>query len=250
MYLRIAIVVAEEHRNEIELTLRRMVGDAIRVISISHSIEEARIRAALIGPDIIVVGSEFGVEPIVGMIRPESSLSPMVIAWSREPEEFLEGASQLAGRIGPQTPREAVVALFESCAHTITERKSIRSSVFRHPETSYKPDIIALPHQHGIDVRPVESIIHVKGEGNYTQVTFDKGGDILMSRTIGDYEDVLPPATFLRVHRSHIINIHHVRKIIRGKVMRVLLSNGEEVEVSDGKRDALLGMINIVRRRT
>jgi len=125
----------------------------------------------------------------------------------------------------------------------------MRTQMFRSPEAPYHPDIIALPDHSGLVVRPTDSIIHVKGEGNYTQVTFDRGGDILMSRTIGDYEDALPENTFLRVHRSHIINIRHVRRIIRGKMMRVILSNGDEIEVSDAKRDILLGMINIVRRK-
>lgn len=249
MYLRLTLVVVEEYRHVVESKLRACVGDAIRVVSICGSIEEARIRAALVEPDVIVIGPGHGLAEVRTLVRADSVTAPLLVIWGDCLDGSSQGADGIAGYLSNDSPVDAVVTVFELCARRIAQRRAMRTTVIRHPESSYRSDIIALPHQHGIDVRRTESIIHVKGEGNYTQVTFDKGGDIIMSRTIGDYEDVLPEGTFLRVHRSHIINIHHVRKIVRGKMMRVQLSNGDEVEVSDSKRDALLRMINVVRRR-
>ncbi|MBU3699611.1 MAG: LytTR family transcriptional regulator [Candidatus Kapabacteria bacterium] len=249
MYLRVALVVAEEYRYVVESTIRVCAGDAIRIVSVCRTINEARIRSALVEPDVIVVGPGYFPHEIASLARPDFGVPPQIVVWISGDQQPLIGIEGLVGHIGPQTPREVIVGLFETCAQITSQRRVLRTTTMRHPEAVYRPDIIALPHQHGIDVRPTESIIHVKGEGNYTLVSFDKGGDIIMSRTIGDYEEVLPANTFLRVHRSHIINIHHVRRVIRGKVMRVVLSNGDEVEVADSKRDSLLGLINIVRRR-
>lgn len=249
MYLRLALVVTDEHRYTIETKLRSCVGDAIRIISICGSIDEARVRSALVEPDVIVIGPGFDPISASMLARLDSAVSPQLILWADHAPELSEGADPFTGRMNLESAQDMVVSLFELCARHVAQRRSMRTQMFRSPEAPYHPDIIALPDHSGLVVRPTDSIIHVKGEGNYTQVTFDRGGDILMSRTIGDYEDALPENTFLRVHRSHIINIRHVRRIIRGKMMRVILSNGDEIEVSDAKREILLGMINIVRRK-
>ncbi|MEY3385222.1 MAG: hypothetical protein RIR53_33 [Bacteroidota bacterium] len=249
MYLRVALVVAEEDRYVIESTIRVCAGDAIRIVSVCRTIHEARIRSALVEPDVIVIGPGFPTDEIMTLMQSDSGVPPQLVAWIGREDESLIGMDGLSGHISAHTPKDVIVGLFASCAQIVAQRRGMRSTTIRHPETIYRPEIIALPHQNGIDVRPTESIIHVKGERNYTQVSFDRGGDMIMSRTIGDYEEVLPANTFLRVHRSHIVNIHHVRRIMRGKVMRIVLSNGDEVEVSDSKRDALMSMINLVKRR-
>jgi two-component system LytT family response regulator len=71
----------------------------------------------------------------------------------------------------------------------------------------------------------------------------------MLSRTIGDYEEILSGAGFIRVHRSHIVNMRHVRRIIPGKIPRIVLTNGDVVSVSDRYREMLMSKLNIIKRK-
>ena len=55
-----------------------------------------------------------------------------------------------------------------------------------------------------------------------------------------DYETLLEDAGFVRIHKSYLINLLHVKEYIRGEGGSVLLSNGHEVEVSRRKKDLLM----------
>lgn len=110
-------------------------------------------------------------------------------------------------------------------------------------------DVIALPVLSGIELRDRRTIVRIQGEGNYTRVIFVNDPPIILSRTIRDYAPVLEHSGLLRVHRSHLVNIVHVRRILRGKTPRLLMCNGDEVDVSTTYRDKLFAAVRIVERR-
>lgn len=250
MVLRVLLFANEEHHAMIERRLREAAGEAIDIVCRCTDANEVRIRRALLDPDVICTGPGVDGAQLALGHRPESPGLPHVIQiggstlsmW--DPER-----STLPDDWSANPPLEDIVGKLEACALSVGQGRVAARGVIRHPTAEYQPDLIALPHQRGIEVRSVMSIVHVKGEGNYTVIHFDKGNQLVMSRTIGDYDDVLPEGPFIRVHRSHIVNLYHVRKIVRGKVMRLILSNDHEIEVADSKREMILGIVNLVRRR-
>ena len=47
-------------------------------------------------------------------------------------------------------------------------------------------------------------------------------------------------SNFFRIHNSHLINMAHVRKYLKGKTPRVVMSDGTEIDISTRKKDAFL----------
>ncbi len=129
-----------------------------------------------------------------------------------------------------------------------TERAASHPFVLREA-ASQMAKMIALPLQSGIDIRPCDQIVHVHGEGNYARVVFQRDPSVIVSRSIGDCEETLHDRGFLRVHRSHLVNLVHVRRVLRGKQQRLCMSNGDEVEVSERYRDELMEHLNVIGRR-
>lgn len=129
-----------------------------------------------------------------------------------------------------------------------TDRAASHPFVLRET-ASQMAKVIALPLQNGIDIRPCDQIVHVHGEGSYARVVFQRDPSVIVSRSIGDCEETLHDRGFLRVHRSHLVNLVHVRRVLRGKQQRLCMSNGDEVEVSDRYRDELMEHLNVIGRR-
>ncbi|MBI1306687.1 MAG: response regulator [Bacteroidetes bacterium] len=98
---------------------------------------------------------------------------------------------------------------------------------------------IALPNADGLDFIEIRDIVRCEADSNYTHV-YLTNEKLLISRTLKDIEKLLPAEQFFRVHQSHLINLRHIRKYVRGKTGYILLKDGTSIPVSrDRKMDFL-----------
>lgn len=85
-----------------------------------------------------------------------------------------------------------------------------------------------------------DEIVRCEAQGNYTDVFLNPSASLLITKTLKHYEAILPPSTFFRVHKSHIINLSYVRRFIRGKQGMIEMNDGTMIEVSLRKKETLL----------
>lgn len=66
----------------------------------------------------------------------------------------------------------------------------------------------------GDDAIPIDtsSIVSIKGAGDYTEVT-TRNGRHLAHITLARFESMLDSASFVRIHRSNIINLAHIARL-------------------------------------
>ncbi len=80
---------------------------------------------------------------------------------------------------------------------------------------------------------PITDILHLEASGDYTIISTNDD-QFLSSSGIGKLEDKLDPTIFIRVHRSTIINIRHLKEIekhFNGGLI-VKMDNGKSFNVS------------------
>ena len=90
---------------------------------------------------------------------------------------------------------------------------------------------LILPTIDGFEVVHHRQIIRLKGNGNFTDVFLKDGSKKMVCRFLKHFEELLEPP-FVRIHKSHIINIDHVAKYHKGAGGYVVLQDGSEIEVS------------------
>ena len=61
----------------------------------------------------------------------------------------------------------------------------------------------------------VKDIIRVESSSNYSTIYLEGGKKILVSKTLKEYDELLTPYKFLRIHNSHLININKIVKFIK-----------------------------------
>lgn len=93
-----------------------------------------------------------------------------------------------------------------------------------------------------------EDIIRLEARSNYTWVVFDGKKNMLVSKTLKDFEKQLDfvNTPFLRVHQSHIVNINHCLRYKREDGGLLELKDGASVSVSSTKKEELLKRINLL----
>jgi|SRR5689334_17789623 len=104
---------------------------------------------------------------------------------------------------------------------------------------------IALPQREGYEFIDVSSIIHCEAEGAYTKVFIRERKAMLISRTLGDVEELLPPDMFQRIHHSTLININYISQFLRSDGGYVVLTSGEKLSVSKAKKEMLMARLGL-----
>jgi DNA-binding LytR/AlgR family response regulator len=92
---------------------------------------------------------------------------------------------------------------------------------------------IAIPTLDGILLFPLGDITWLEAAGSYTTIHFSNQKTVLASRGLVEFEHICSEGEpFFRVHKSHIVNLNHVVKYLRGEGGQVVLDNGDCVDVS------------------
>lgn len=99
---------------------------------------------------------------------------------------------------------------------------------------------LCIPSLRGFQVVEINEIIYCEASSNYTNFHFTNRASICASKPIHEYEELLADCNFVRVHKSFVVNLEHVKEYIRGEGGSVILSNNHEVEVSRRKKDMLM----------
>lgn len=88
----------------------------------------------------------------------------------------------------------------------------------------------------------IHDIIYVEGMAEYLRIHLagqDKPIVVLLS--MKKMEERLPSLDFMRIHKSYIINLHHIAEINKS---RVVLDNEKDIPIGDSYREKLNDYIN------
>lgn len=128
------------------------------------------------------------------------------------------------------------------------KKKSINQNqqlnILKDQVTFYNIGRIALPTDQGFEFVDFKNIIRCCAERNYTLFILANREQIIVSRNLGEFEDLLPSGNFIRVHHSYIVNILHIRKYIKGRTGHLIMSDGANIPVSTSRKEALLGLFS------
>jgi len=105
---------------------------------------------------------------------------------------------------------------------------------------------LCLPTSKGFMVLKLEDIVYCEAERSYTVFHLENRKTVMVSRPLLDYDALLQDTSFLRIHKSFLINLLHVKEYQRGEGGIVIMSDGAEIEVSRRKKEIFLMKIREV----
>ncbi len=102
---------------------------------------------------------------------------------------------------------------------------------------------IALPEINGFIIVKVNDIVRCEGERNYSRVFFTNGSSVLVSRTLLDFDNLLVPHGFFRIHRSHLINLKNVNRYLKTDGGVVEMKDKTQLPISPKFKDDFLNRV-------
>ena len=107
---------------------------------------------------------------------------------------------------------------------------------------------LCLPTFKGFIVLKLEDIIYCEVERSYTVFHLEGNKTVTVSKPLLEYDDLLQDTSFFRIHKSFLVNLHHVKEYQRGEGGMVIMSNNAEIEVSRRKKDQFMVKVKEVFR--
>jgi len=102
---------------------------------------------------------------------------------------------------------------------------------------------IALPTLDGIIFVKIKEILRCESDNNYTNIFLRDAKKIIVSKTLKEYDEMLTPFNFFRIHKSHLINLAFLARYKKGEGGYVEMEDGAELDVSRRRKEEFLNAL-------
>lgn len=115
------------------------------------------------------------------------------------------------------------------------QEKALESTVMM-PKDLAENGKMTIPTQDGFEILDIQDILYCKADDNYTHIFLKNERKKLVSKTLKYFEEALKKNSFVRIHKSYLVNVNYIINYKKGKGGTVVLGNGKELSVSASKK--------------
>ncbi len=139
----------------------------------------------------------------------------------------------------------AAVAKIDFQDKTKKERVATLSNNLHLIENKKKIETIALPHARGYLFQAVADIVYCEANNTYTTFYFKNKPALLITKPIGEIENILDIEMFFRLHRQYLVNIREIKELLRSDGGSVIMSTGQQLPISRNRKDDLFKFMGL-----
>lgn len=137
----------------------------------------------------------------------------------------------------------AAIARAENNPRRILQEQVSQLAQYSQPKATL-PEKIALTTAEGLVFKKIRDIVRCESDRMYTIVIMTDGEKMMVSKPMGQLEDVLEGQGFFRVHNSHLINMHHIRQFVRADGGYLVMEDGATVSVARNRKEDFLELFS------
>ena len=102
-------------------------------------------------------------------------------------------------------------------------------------------EYISVKADYKVSLVRIAEIIYLESEGEYVRMHLADGSTITTLFRLKNMETALPAESFMRVHRSYIVNLRAIKAYVKG---RIFLSDNEYIPIGENYKEAFQAYID------
>ena len=138
--------------------------------------------------------------------------------------------------------QNCVVRLLKDQSKQTPEKLDVLRQSFS--DSRSQNDKIIISTNEGVEFIEINQIMRIESSSNYSKIHFKDGKSLLVTKLLKDFEEMLLPYHFYRIHNSHLINLSYIKKYIRGDGGQVIMQNDQVIDVARRKKEEFLKLIS------
>lgn len=99
---------------------------------------------------------------------------------------------------------------------------------------------IAVPTADGFEIIELGDILYCQSNSSYTYFYLAQKRKLISSYPLKQYDEILSERNFFRAHKSFLVNLSHVKLYRKGEGGTIVMTDGQEIEVSRRNKEALM----------
>ena len=244
-----AIIVDDEQQShEVLKTLLEQSHPDIEITASGYSVEEGLRLAAAQQPDLVFLDVEMpdgtGFDLLEKTGEPDFHVI-FITAHNKYAQDAIRFGALffLLKPIDSELLGQALVKVRQKQAEKATiEQWRLAYEAFQQFQQQQLPKRMTVSTMEGIHFVPVNDIIRFKADGNTTDIHINgRKKRLIASVNLGEYVHQFEAyPNFMRVHRSHLVNLDFVAMYSRADGGYLVMKDGSEVGVSRKFREELL----------
>jgi two-component system, LytTR family, response regulator len=141
----------------------------------------------------------------------------------------------------PIDPSELRPALEKAMESTIGVSARVDSLLKTQAEG--RIESLTLSSSDGVNVVNLQDIVRLESDSNYTNFHLTTGKKLTVTKPMKEFESLLAPEGFFRIHQSHIIRLDRVRKVVKENGDRVYLNDGKALPLARRRREEFISAL-------
>ena len=241
----ISVFVVEDEVRVMESTLALLSELPVQVVGHAATINDAYEGILDSKPSLVLLDVEIGSRKSFELLEQFDEINFKVIFVTAHQKYALEAFkfSAVDFLLKPISLSALEVALNKATDALIPDQ-AVSLKALRHNLSSNQEDQkLILKTQDKIHVLKLDDIIHCASDQSYT-IFFTNWDKIIVSKTLGYYDDLLSAFNFFRIHKSHLINMNHVGQVHKADGGEVEMTDGTRIGISQRKRDEFMQMLD------
>lgn len=144
----------------------------------------------------------------------------------------------------PIDPDELKIALDKFRSSHINENDKYQFLNERLKNHGKPNERLALHSQDKIQIVEIREIVRCESSVNYTTFFFTTGDQIVVTKTLKEFEDLLGEQGFFRVHQSHLVNTKMIKEYVKVEGGHLVMNDNSMIPVSVRKRPEVMKMLD------
>lgn len=140
-----------------------------------------------------------------------------------------------------------LLACVNKCINKLVDENNFYQ--LRIAETKFQK-FIPINSTKKIELIKLEDIIYFEADGRYTVIYLTNGVSKMASKNLGEFQKLLDPDIFCRIHHKFIINMNKLLNIVKGDGFYCEMVNNRTIPVSKRKLEDLNLVLNIGKHLT
>lgn len=247
MMIKALIVDDEESARKALSNMLEYYCKEIEVVGMAVNITEAQSLIKELKPDVVFLDIQMPGGNGFDLLRKYRQI-PFKVIFVTAYDQFALKALKLSAidyLLKPLSPRDLIKAIDKLGQQLEVEERFDQqlSTLEDNMMAERQQKKIILNTSNNMYILRVEDVIRCEADQNYTRIIDLKGKAILVAKTLKEFDEMLSPLGFCRIHQSHLINLDHVITYEKGTGGMVILSNKEHVPVSGRRKEFFLNSL-------
>jgi len=247
-----AIIVEDERHCSDRLAelIRRHASDRLVVDGVYESVDDGVLALRATKPDLVFLDVQIKDRTGFELLRETADLSYSVI-FTTAYDQYAVQAFQFSAvdyLLKPIVADELLRSIDKVSGIRSKEDRVQRLEVLlgNMVDSGLADKRIALPVETGLVFVQVSTIIRCESSSNYTLLFTADRQKLVVSKTLKEFEALLAPYRFFRVHHSHLVNLRYIKSYQKGQGGSVTLADDTVVYVSTRRKEEFLAQLSLL----